>query len=128
MESAQISNENLSLSSFKIDGISIDQDDKLIFAWAVLDLYHYGGVSNLPSPSDLFDILDAEDVTLKYRLFAVMKACRYLASVCVNKETEDLALVPSICDKIIFLANEDQVLYENKTIDFSCTFGFDIPL
>ena len=109
MESAKISKDNLNLSNFKIDGVSIDQDDKLIFAWVVLDLYSYGGVANLPSPSDIFEILEGfadEDLTSKHRLFEIMKACRYLASVCVNKDTEDLALVPPICEKIIFLANE----------------------
>ena len=109
LESAKISKDNLNLSNFKIDGVSIDQDDKLIFAWVVLDLYSYGGVANLPSPSDIFEILEGfadEDLTSKQRLFEIMKACRYLASVCVNKDTEDLALVPSICEKIIFLANE----------------------
>ena len=110
LESAKISKDNLSLASFKIDGVPIEQDDKLIFAWAVLDLYSYGGVSNLPAPSDIFDILEGfadGDLTSKHRLFEIMKACRYLASVCVNKDTEDLALVPAICEKIIYLANEE---------------------
>ena len=116
MESAKISKDNLSLASFKIDGVPIEQDDKLIFAWAVLDLYSYGGVSNLPAPADIFDILEGfadGDLTSKHRLFEIMKACRYLASVCVNKDTEDLALVPAICEKIIYLANEEsfQFLY-----------------
>ena len=100
------------MTSLKIGSIPLDQEDRLIYVWLVLDLKHYGvSNGNIPSYTDISDSLDEEinqvgatdgamQSDLVARKIEIIKALRYLSSLCVGLETEERAIASISAQKL----------------------------